>query len=196
MARTGTSGDSENPTQASGRVLPHDLEVEKAVLSALLLDNQAIHSVLTEVKPEDFYHPAHQQLYRAMLVLQDENEPVDLHTLSDYLNTRKLLDTLGGPVFLAEIAEWGWPDAPARRLLHRSDVPRQPQPLPRYLPPDADRRLAEALAAAPPASRLAADACLLQRACGLRVAKFSSFPAPIVGGASTLFESRGMMTRG
>jgi hypothetical protein len=70
--------------------------------------------------------------------------------------------------FLAEIAEWGWPDAPAR-LLHRSDVPRQPQPLPRYLPPDADRRLAEALAAAPPASRLAADACLLQRACGLRV---------------------------
>jgi hypothetical protein len=36
--------------------------------------------------------------------------------------------------FLAEISEWGWPDAPARRLLHRSDVPRQPQPLPRYLP--------------------------------------------------------------
>jgi integrase len=71
--------------------------------------------------------------------------------------------------FLAEIAEWGWPDAPGRRLLFRSDVPRQPQPLPRYLPPDADRRLAEALTAAPPASRLAADACLLQRACGLRV---------------------------
>jgi integrase len=71
--------------------------------------------------------------------------------------------------FLAEIAEWGWPDAPGRRLLFRSDVPRQPQPLPRYLPPDADRRLAEALQAAPPASRLAAHACLLQRACGLRV---------------------------
>jgi replicative DNA helicase len=106
VARTTISGDSENPTSASGRVLPHDLEVEKAVLSALLLDNQAIHTVLTEVKPEDFYHPAHQQLYRAMLVLQDENEPVDLHTLSDYLNTRKLLDALGGPVFLAEIADY------------------------------------------------------------------------------------------
>jgi replicative DNA helicase len=106
VARTTISGDSENPTSASGRVLPHDLEVEKAVLSALLLDNQAIHTVLTEVKPEDFYHPAHQQLYRAMLVLQDENEPVDLHTLSDYLNTRKLLDALGGPVFLAEISDY------------------------------------------------------------------------------------------
>jgi replicative DNA helicase len=106
VARTVTSGDSENPSQAPGRVLPHDLEVEKAVLSALLLDNQAIHTVLTEIKPEDFYHPAHQQLYRAMLVLQDENEPVDLHTISDYLHTRKLLDTLGGPVFLAEIADY------------------------------------------------------------------------------------------
>jgi replicative DNA helicase len=41
-----------------------------------------------------------------MLVLQDENEPVDLHTLSDYLNTRKLLDALGGPVFLAEISDY------------------------------------------------------------------------------------------
>ena len=47
--------------------------------------------------------------------------------------------------FLADITEWGWPDAPARRLLFRSDLPRLPQPLPRYLPVDADRRLTEAL---------------------------------------------------
>jgi replicative DNA helicase len=99
-------GQSGSVTQVSGRVLPQDLEVEKAVLSALLLDNQAIHSVLTEITADDFYHPAHQQLFRAMLALQDDNQPVDLHTLSDYLNTRKLLDALGGPVFLAEIADY------------------------------------------------------------------------------------------
>ena len=99
-------GQSGSVTHVPGRVLPHDLEVEKAVLSALLLDNQAVHSVLTEITPADFYHPAHQQLFRAMLALQDENQPVDLHTLSDYLNTRKLLDALGGPVFLAEIADY------------------------------------------------------------------------------------------
>jgi integrase len=69
--------------------------------------------------------------------------------------------------FLAEITEWGWPDAPPQRLLFRSDVPRLPRPLPRYLPVDADRRLTEALAASP--CRLAADALLLQRACGLRI---------------------------
>jgi replicative DNA helicase len=99
-------GERGSGTQVSGRVLPQDLEVEKAVLSALLLDNQAVHSVLTEISPDDFYHPAHQQLFRAMLALQDDNQPVDLHTLSDYLNTRKLLDALGGPVFLAEIADY------------------------------------------------------------------------------------------
>jgi replicative DNA helicase len=99
-------GQRRSETEVSGRVLPQDLEVEKAVLSALLLDNHAVHSVLTEITPEDFYHPAHQQLFRAMLALQDDNQPVDLHTLSDYLNTRKLLDAVGGPVFLAEIADY------------------------------------------------------------------------------------------
>ncbi|HEY2694779.1 MAG TPA: tyrosine-type recombinase/integrase [Pseudonocardiaceae bacterium] len=69
--------------------------------------------------------------------------------------------------FLAEITEWGWPDAPPRRLMFRSDLPRLPRPLPRYLPVDADRRLSEALADSP--YRLAADALLLQRACGLRI---------------------------
>jgi replicative DNA helicase len=71
-----------------------------------MIRNDAIHSVLTEVQPDDFYHPSHADLYRAMLSLQDENEPVDLHTLSDYLNAQKKLDALGGPVFLAEIADY------------------------------------------------------------------------------------------
>lgn len=69
--------------------------------------------------------------------------------------------------FLAEITEWGWQDAPPRRLVFRSDLPRLPRPLPRYLPVDADRRLTAALTDSP--NRLAADALLLQRTCGLRI---------------------------
>ena len=68
---------------------------------------------------------------------------------------------------LAEITEWGWDDAPPRRLIFRSDHPRQPLPLPRYVPVDADRRLTEALARSD--YRLAADALLLARAVGLRI---------------------------
>jgi len=103
------------------RVPPHDLEAEKAVLSALLLDNDAIHSVYTEVVPEDFYHPAHRQLYQSMLTLQDSNQPVDLHTLADYLNTQKTLDAIGGPVFLAEIADY---EATAANVVHHARIVR------------------------------------------------------------------------
>ena len=69
--------------------------------------------------------------------------------------------------FLNDIADWGWDDAPARRLVFRIDMPRLPKVLPRYLPVDADRRLSQALEGSE--FRLAADALLLQRACGLRI---------------------------
>ena len=92
--------------ESTARTLPHDIDVERAVLSALLHDNTAIHAVLNEVKPEDFYHPAHQQLYRAMIALQDANEPVDLHTLGNALNEQKLLDAIGGAVYLAELFDY------------------------------------------------------------------------------------------
>jgi len=68
---------------------------------------------------------------------------------------------------LQAMAEWGWPEAPARRLIFDRDSPRLPRPLPRYLPPDADRRLAAALESSP--ARMPADALLLARATGLRI---------------------------
>jgi replicative DNA helicase len=104
-----------------GRIPPHDLEAEKAVLSALLIDNTAIHSVLNEVSPDDFYHPSHQTIYKAMLALQDENEPVDLHTLSDHLNAAKKLDRVGGLVFLAELADY---EATAANVVHHAAIVR------------------------------------------------------------------------
>jgi integrase len=69
--------------------------------------------------------------------------------------------------FLNEITEWGWPETPSRRLIFSSDLPRLPRPLPRYVPLDADRRLADALEHSE--YRLAADALLLARSCGLRI---------------------------
>lgn len=69
--------------------------------------------------------------------------------------------------FLKDISEWDWAEAPARRLVFRADIPRLPRPLPRYLGPDADRRLAAGLERSP--NRLMAGALLLQRACGLRI---------------------------
>jgi replicative DNA helicase len=119
--RAGGDGSERSDRGAIGRIPPHDLEAEKAVLSALLIDNAAIHSVLNEVSPDDFYHPSHQAIYKAMLALQDENEPVDLHTLSDHLNAAKKLDRVGGLVFLAELADY---EATAANVVHHAKIVR------------------------------------------------------------------------
>ena len=114
-------GGGESSAGAIGRVPPHDLDAEKAVLSALLIDNHAIHSVLNEVRPDDFYHPSHRQIYDAMLTLQDSNEPVDLHTLSDHLTATKQLDPIGGVVFLSELSDY---EATAANVVHHARIVR------------------------------------------------------------------------
>jgi integrase len=68
---------------------------------------------------------------------------------------------------LDAMTEWGWEEAPRRRLVFERDSPRLPRPLPRYLPPDSDRRLVDALETSP--NRLRADALLLARATGIRI---------------------------
>lgn len=79
--------------------------------------------------------------------------------------SRRVLAVMG---FLTDITEWGWPDAPARKLMFRDDNPKLPHTLPRYLPVDLDRRLTEVLTNQP-GNQLAACALRLQRACGLRI---------------------------
>ena len=70
-----------------------------------------------------------------------------------------------------DIIEWGWREAPARRLIFARDVPRLPRALPRYLPADADRALLAALEASP--DRLLAGALLLLRATGMRIGELT-----------------------
>jgi len=82
---------------------------------------------------------------------------------------KKRIQAVGG--FLDAIAEWGWPEAPARRLVFPRDAPKLPHPLPRYLPPDQERALLAALEASP--NRLRADALLLLRATGMRIGELT-----------------------
>ena len=114
--------DGGGMEEIAGRVPPHDIEAEKAVLSAILLDNDAIHNVVTEVGEDDFYHPSHQMLYRAMTRLRDENEPVDLTTLASYLKGEAILDSVGGPVALAEIADY---EATPANIVHYAKIVRE-----------------------------------------------------------------------
>ena len=94
-------------------------------------------------------------------------EAVNSRTAAPLSATERRGRILAINCMLNDITEWGWPEAPPRRLVFTSDLPKLPRPLPRYLTPDLDRRLAHALDTC--TDRLGADALLLARATGLRI---------------------------
>ena len=119
MASSGPGRRGNGEDAVGGRVPPHDLGAEKAVLAALLVDNRAFDEVCAEVKAEDFYHPAHQVVYKAMVAIHDDEKPVDLITLSSHLNAQKRLDAIGGTVYLGEIADF---EATAANVVHHARI--------------------------------------------------------------------------
>ncbi|MBO0856073.1 MAG: tyrosine-type recombinase/integrase [Nocardia sp.] len=105
----------------------------------------------------------HIEPYLTSLIDAVNSKNDELITVAD--RSRRVLALMG---FLGDITEWGWPEAPPRKLVFRDDNPKLPQVLPRYLPVDVDRRLEQALRERP-GNELAAAALRLQRSCGLRI---------------------------
>jgi len=87
------------------RIPPQNVEAEQCVLGGILLEDRAIVKVIETLRPEDFYKEAHGIIYRAMLDLFDRNEPQDTITVTNYLKSKGLLDQVGGPAYLVELAE-------------------------------------------------------------------------------------------
>ncbi len=96
----------ENPTSNTAeRALPQALEVERAVLGAMLIDNMAINRVVEVLGDETaFYHTPHRRVYAAIQKLSERGEPVDQVTLTEELVRRGQLDDVGGAVLIAELA--------------------------------------------------------------------------------------------
>ena len=91
-------------TENLHRLPPQNLDAEASILGGVLLDNDAINSVIELVNPDDLYRESHRKIFRAMVELWDRNEPVDLITLSDHLKAKGELETVGGSAYLAELA--------------------------------------------------------------------------------------------
>ncbi|MEK7128229.1 MAG: replicative DNA helicase [Patescibacteria group bacterium] len=85
------------------RIPPQSLESEQAVLGSIMLRKDAMHEVEDMVHPESFYAEKHKMIFQAMLDLSNKNEPIDMLSLSTKLAEKKLLDNIGGNVYLAEI---------------------------------------------------------------------------------------------
>ena len=92
--------DSSN---IGGRVPPHDMEAEKSVLGALLIDKDAIVKVVEFLRPKHFYKPAHEYIFNAIMTLYEKREPADLVTVPNQLKKMKELENVGGVTYLTEL---------------------------------------------------------------------------------------------
>jgi replicative DNA helicase len=89
----------------SSKLQPQNLEAEESILSALLLDKDALLDVIELLEPEDFYKSSHQAIYRTITGLFAENEPVDLVTVANKLKDGGELESIGGPSYLARLVD-------------------------------------------------------------------------------------------
>ena len=85
---------------APGRVPPHNLEAEESVLGACLLSRSAIATALETVVAEDFYKPAHTEMFAIMLDLYARGEPIDAVTMGEELRRQGRLEEYGGKPYL------------------------------------------------------------------------------------------------
>ncbi|HEY1212675.1 MAG TPA: replicative DNA helicase [Bryobacteraceae bacterium] len=86
------------------RVPPQNIEAEQAVLGAILLQGEALITAMERVTSDDFYRGAHQRIFEAIVELAEEQEPVDLITLTARLSDKQQLEEIGGVTYLSQLA--------------------------------------------------------------------------------------------
>ncbi|MCD6413800.1 MAG: replicative DNA helicase [Elusimicrobia bacterium] len=89
------------------KVPPHDLEAERAVLGAVLIKPEHIHSVVEKIgmNPDVFYDEKNRKIYNAMMSLLGASSPIDTLTVKAVLEERKEFDSVGGMDYLSELVE-------------------------------------------------------------------------------------------
>ncbi|TAE48030.1 MAG: replicative DNA helicase [Bacteroidetes bacterium] len=88
---------------AGGKLPPQALDMEEAVLGALLLEKDALHRIMDILKAEMFYKDANKTIYEAILVLFQNSEPVDILTVKNTLRQAGTLEKAGGAFYLTEL---------------------------------------------------------------------------------------------
>lgn len=88
-----------------GRSLPANVEIERSVLGALLMNDEAISRIMEILLSDDFYLPAHKIIYQAMIDLVNNHKRIDILTLQDALMVQKKLEAIGGEIYLISLQE-------------------------------------------------------------------------------------------
>lgn len=97
------SAPRKSQPDLGGHIPPRDLELEEAVLGALMLEKDAYTAICDILKPECFYEPANRLVYEAVQHLGAAQKPIDMLTVTEQLRLDGTLDEVGGPVFVTEL---------------------------------------------------------------------------------------------
>ena len=87
------------------KTLPNNLEAERSILGAILLDDKAVLSVFEILKSQDFYLESHRRVFDKMLQLMNASRPIDIVTLKDELQRASELESVGGAAYLASLTD-------------------------------------------------------------------------------------------
>jgi replicative DNA helicase len=85
--------------------LPNNLDAERSVLGAILLDNNALNAAIESLRPEDFFMDQHRRVFTQMIALAESQQAIDLITLTEELHRRGDLEASGGAPYLASLAD-------------------------------------------------------------------------------------------
>lgn len=89
-----------------GKIPPQNIDAEKSLLGAVLIDEETLADISEHVTPKDFYERRHALIYSGMMRLYEKHRPVDLLTLTEELKRKKDLDTIGGSAYLSELTNY------------------------------------------------------------------------------------------
>ncbi|HXO05370.1 MAG TPA: replicative DNA helicase [Candidatus Sulfotelmatobacter sp.] len=87
------------------RPLPNNLEAERSILGAILLDNHALNAAIEKIRSEDFFLSQHRQIFERMIQLGEKQQAIDVVTLMEDLSRRGELEAAGGIAYLSQLAD-------------------------------------------------------------------------------------------
>ena len=87
------------------RPLPNNLDAERSILGAILVDNHALNAAIEALKAEDFFLPQHRHVFTQMIALGEAQQAIDLVTLTEELHRRGELEAAGGAPYLASLVD-------------------------------------------------------------------------------------------
>ena len=108
---SGRKKQKSNPSEAvqdinlRGKVQPQARDYEEALLGAMMLEQNAAGQVIGRLKAEMFYQNAHKEIFKAMVAIYNEHNPIDLLSVTAQLRKNKMLSAVGGAYYLTSLTD-------------------------------------------------------------------------------------------